>query len=82
MTPTEYAQSHQKAFRTAFNFLKSHFPPVNTDEWWLKTAEDSGNISVMCEEDPLTIQLVSGVINYLNDECKKRGDNHDEPVDS
>lgn len=82
MTPIEYAQSHQKAFRTAFDFLKTHFPPANTDEWWLKAAQDSQDISIKCEEDPLTVQLVSGVVNYLNDECKKRGDNRDEPVDS
>ena len=75
MTPEEYAKAHQKAFRTAFDFLKNHFPPGSSEEWWLKLATDSGDVCAMCGEDPLTVQLVSGVINYLDHECKTRGEN-------
>ena len=74
MTPVEYAKMHQKAFRTAFNFLASHFPPENNETYWEKVAKDSGDISAMCEEDPLTVQLISGIINYLDQECKARSD--------
>ena len=80
MTPEEYARIHQKAFRVAFDFLKNHFPPVNSEEWWLKLAKDSGDVSIICTEDPLTIQLVSGVINYLDHECKARSDDSGETV--
>lgn len=82
MTPEQYAVSHQKAFRTAFNFLTGHFPPENTEEYWQKVALDSGNVSAECEEDTLTVQLVSGVINYLDRECKTRGDNNGTTVNN
>lgn len=82
MTPAEYAKAHQKAFRSAFDFLKSHFPPVDSDDWWLKLAQDSGDLSAACGEDPLTVQLVSGIINYLDRECKARGDDSGETVDN
>ena len=74
MTPEQYAVSHQKAFRTAFNFLVAHFPPENTEEFWMKVAQDSGDISAKCGEDDLTVQLISGVINYLNHECTTRSE--------
>ena len=82
MTPIEYAKMHQKAFRTAFDFLTNHFPPANTEEYWNKVALDSGNVSAECGEDPLTVQLVSGVINYLDRECKARSDDSGETVDN
>ena len=76
MTPEQYAVQHRKAFRVAFDFLTNHFPPENTDVYWQKVVKDSGDISAECEEDPLTVQLVSGVINYLDRECKKRSDDN------
>lgn len=73
MSITEYATAHKKAFRTAFEFLTHHFPPENTEEYWKKVAEDCGNICASTGEEPLTVQLVSGVVNYLDQECKAGG---------
>lgn len=73
MTISECASSHPKAFRAAFDFLAEHFPPEDTEEYWLKVAKDSGDVSARTNEDPLTVQLMSGVINYLNDVCKTGG---------
>ena len=75
MTPEEYAKTHQKAFRTAFNFLNAHFPPGDTDEWWLQTAQDGAIATADADDDPLTINLIDAVINYLNDEYKRRHQN-------
>ena len=72
MTPEEYAKTHQKAFRTAFNFLNAHFPPGDTDEWWLQTAHAGAIATADADDDPLTINLLDAVINYLNDEYKRR----------
>ena len=72
MTPEEYAKAHQKAFRTAFNFLNAHFPPGETDEWWLQTAQDGALATEESSSEPLTVQLLIGVTNYLGEEYKRR----------
>lgn len=72
MTPEEYAKIHQKAFRTAFNFLNSHFPPGDTDEWWLRSAEECSAASVEANEEDLAIELLNGVMNYLGHEYERR----------
>lgn len=72
MAPEEYAKQHQRAFRTAFNFLNSHFPPQNDSEWWLCTARECSEASVAAGEDKLTIELLSGVVDYLQYEYEKR----------
>lgn len=72
MTPEQYATDHQKAFRTAFNFLNSHFPPGNTPEWWDQAAKDVSAASVQAGEGVLVVELLNGVYNYLFDEYKRR----------
>ena len=72
MTPEEYAKLHQKAFRCSFDFLKEHFPPGDTDEWWLKTAQECSAASVAFGETPLVLELLTAVMNYLGIEYKKR----------
>lgn len=72
MTPEEYARMHQQAFRCAFNFLNQHFPPGDSDEWWLKAAKDCSADSVSCGETPLAIELLNAVMNYLGQEYKRR----------
>lgn len=72
MTPEEYAKEHQRAFRTAFDFLNAHFPPDESLEWWDQTAKECSAASVKAGEGKLTIQLLCGVMNYLGDEYKRR----------
>lgn len=75
MTPEEYAKVHQKAFRCAFDFLNAHFPPGDTDEWWIQTAKDCSAASVAFGETPIVIELLGGVMNYLGTEYKRRCEN-------
>ena len=72
MTPEQYAALHPKMFRVAFDFLNSHFPPEDTDEWWKQTAQDCGDASVKAGENQLAIYLLAGIMDYLNDENMKR----------
>ena len=72
MTPEEYAKTHQKAFRTAFDFLNAHFPPGDTDEWWLRTAEEGSVAAAEVGEEQLAIELLNGVMNYLGNEYQRR----------
>jgi len=72
LTTEEYAQRHQKAFRTAFNFLNSHFPPGDGDEWWLQITKDASDESVLHGENKLIIGLLVAVVDYIEDEWKKR----------
>ena len=74
MTPDQYALVHQKAFRTAFDFLNAHFPPAENDEWWLKMAEDCGTASASANS-PLATELLTGVVNYINNEFMRRKNN-------
>ena len=72
MTPGQYASDHQKAFRTAFDFLNSHFPPGNSPEWWDQAAKDVSAASVRAGEGTLVIGLLNGVYDYLGEEYKRR----------
>lgn len=71
-TPAEYAILHQKAFRTAFDFLASHFPPGTDPEWWEKTAAEASAASESQLDDPLAVKLLIGVYDYLEIEYKRR----------
>lgn len=75
MTPEEYAKEHQKAFRTAFDFLNAHFPPAENPEWWDQAAKDCSAASITAGEGKLTIQLLCGIMNYLGEEYKRRYQN-------
>ena len=72
MTPEEYAKAHQKSFRIAFDFLREHFPPGSTEEWWLQTAEEGAAASEAGGDPELTMQLVIAVNNYIGLEQKRR----------
>lgn len=72
MTPEEYAKSHQKAFRIAFDFLNTHFPPGLDDEWWVQTAKDVGMAAESSGNNILTMELLNGVMNYFGHEYKRR----------
>ena len=72
MSPEEYAVMHQKAFRTAFDFLNSHFPPGTEPDWWDQAAKDVSAASISAGENTLVIELLNGVYEYLNKEWKAR----------
>ena len=75
MTPAEYAKQHQKAFRTAFDFLNAHFPPENDLVWWEKLADDCSDASVEAGDNKLVIGLLIAVTEYLEEVRKERKDN-------
>ena len=72
MTPEEYAKIHKDSFRAAFEFLASHFPPVDTEEWWIQAAKDVGYVSDLHGNSKLIIGLLNGVYDYIADECMRR----------
>ena len=76
MTAEEYAKTHQRACRVAFDFLNAHFPPVDEDEWWDKAAKDASTASLSANEEALAIELINAVMNYLGEEQKRRNE-HD-----
>lgn len=75
MTPEEYAKIHQKAFRCAFDFLNSHFPPEDSDEWWIKAAQDSTAAYIAFGKAPIVMFLLNAIMDYLGDEYKRRCEN-------
>ena len=72
LSPEEYAKMHQKSFRTAFDFLSSHFPPGQDDEWWIQAAKDLSDASVRAGENKLVTGLLIGVYDYLTYEYERR----------
>lgn len=74
MTPEQYYAQHQKAFRTAFDFLTQHFPPGQNTEWWESTANEF-SMAYERQKDELTYQLLRGVYEYLEKEWKRRNQN-------
>lgn len=72
LKPEEYYAIHQKAFRTAFDFLTHHFPPEKDTAWWEKTAQDAGDAYLAMEQESLAYQLLRGVYEYLDTEWKRR----------
>jgi len=71
-SPEEYAKRHQKAFRAAFDFLNKHFPPGDGEEWWLGVAKDADIASIENGENKLVNGLIAGVMDYIEDEWKRR----------
>ena len=65
------AKGHPKAFRDAFDFLVAHYPPANTEEYWLKTCKDVSYISAENIENELCQELLYVIVNYLSELCKK-----------
>lgn len=72
MTPEEYVQRHKKAFRVAFDYLNDHFPPGEDDDWWERAAMDASRVYAENGCDPLQLQLLAGVCEYLETEWKER----------
>ena len=75
LKPEEYYAVHQKAFRTAFDFLTHHFPPEHSTEWWEKAAKDVGEAYIEVGRESLAFHLLSGVYDYLGEEWKRRFSN-------
>ena len=76
-SPADYAILHQRSFRTAFDFLTSHFPPGSDPEWWDKTATEASAASESMLDTPLTMKLLSAVMDYLEIEYKERREDHE-----
>ena len=72
MTPEEYYARHQQAFRCAFDFLNKHFPPGDDPEWWVQFSEDIKNADDAQHGNQLATFLLIGVLDYLNEEYKRR----------
>ena len=71
--PDAYLAKHKTAFRIAFDFLNSHFPPGESTDWWEQTAKDAEYAHVVtADREPLATELLLGVYNYLEKEWKKR----------
>ena len=70
MTPEEYYATHQHAFRTAFDFLNSHFPPGTEPGWWEQASNDILKVSE--GKGQLAQYLLIGVYDYLNEEYRRR----------
>lgn len=72
LSPQEYYTLHQKAFRCAFDFLNSHFPPGEDPEWWEGATKDLEIASISQKENTLAVELLTGVWFYLEKEMKRR----------
>lgn len=72
VSPEENAKMHREAFRCAFDFLTSHFPPGLEPEWWEQAAKDLSEASVLHGEGTLVNGLLIGVYDYLEEERKRR----------
>ena len=72
MAPEDYARMHQRAFRTAFDFLSSHFPPENSEEWWMRATAEISEVSAGVAGNKLAMELLAGVWEYLYQENERR----------
>lgn len=70
LTTEEYLARHKRAFRVAFDFLNAHFPPLHATDWWDMTANDLAKIGRENEDNPLLVELIIGIYNYLEKEEK------------
>lgn len=72
MTPDQYAEMHRKAFRYAFDYLNSHFPPETDDAWWENAAKELSDTSVAAGENDLVLELLNAVFTYIGKEYERR----------
>ena len=72
MSSEEYYAMHQRAFRCAFDYLNAHFPPGQDPDWWTKASDDIRNSADEHEGNQLAMFLLIGVLDYLNEEYKRR----------
>lgn len=75
MTPEEYYTKHQQAFRCAFDFLNKHFPPGKDQTWWEQATNDIKATDDAQHGNQLATLLLIGVLDYLNEEYKRRYQN-------
>ena len=80
LTPQEYADRHKRAFREAFNFLNAHFPPHEETEWWDRAAKDLQDMDIEDQHNPLLIELICAVYNYIGQEAKMKEEQKGETV--
>lgn len=78
MTTQDYYQQHQRSFRCAFDFLNRHFPPGEEIEWWEQVTREASKASAEQKDNKLTMELLGGVMNYLEYEWKRRRQEHGE----
>ena len=64
-SPEQYAKMHKEAFRAAFDFLNSHFPPGEDPDWWDGTAKDGQIACADHSGNNLATCLLIGVFQYL-----------------
>lgn len=76
-SPADYVKLHQGAFRCAFDFLTSHFPPGSDPEWWDQTATEASAASESQLDNPLVMKLLNAVMDYLEIEYKERREDHE-----
>ena len=58
-------KEHKAAFRVAFDFLTTHYPAQDTEEYWLKTCDDISFASGENIDNRLCQELLGAVLNYL-----------------
>ena len=63
---------HKAAFRAGFEFLEAYYPPRDDDEYWLKAAAESAEITYKHEGNPLIIPMMIMVMDYLGETWKGR----------
>lgn len=73
LTPEEYAARHKQAFRVAFDFLNAHFPPEPDSTWWTRLSEECCEVYNAHPDNMLLVQLLAGILCYLEEESKLRG---------
>ena len=78
LTPEEYATRHKQAFRSAFDYLNTHFPPKHDANWWGITSIDGSTEYAKHEDNRLLLYLLSAAVQYLEDETKLRKEETDE----
>lgn len=71
-TAEEYYAMHQKAFRVSFDYLNAHFPPADSVEYWTQTGKDGQEACAKVADNPLLIRLMTAVVEYLEEEGKRR----------
>ena len=60
----------QKAFRVAFDFLESHLPVRNAEDYWLRVCEDLSQVSAANIDNTLCQELLSAVLIFMSNKGK------------
>ena len=68
------ARTQKTAFRVAFDFLVRNDPPKNTEEYWLKFAEDIKETAGAYMNNELCQKLLTAVVLYLDEKQKVMND--------